>query len=169
MINNLKLKYVSFFGSFYFEFCHSFPNLRYQIYTLGWRPYQPPFCRFLVELESLRNLLSNDSKFVSFGTMFIQSGSKVIQMGSCLFQSVDTHNFTEVPTFWITHGCIVEIKAQSGHLKLIFGHLYGIRMNLFTFVNLILAFSTSIWLKQSIDGKLVMKSFKWYQLYNIWF
>ena len=80
-----------------------------------------------------------------------------------------THNFTEVPTFRITHGCIVEIKAQSGHLKLIFGHLYGICMNLFTFVNLILAFSTSIWLKQSIDGKLVMKSFKWYQLYNIWF
>ena len=104
-------------------------------------------------------LISNNSKFLSFGTVVIQSGSKVIQMGSCLFQSIDTHSYTEVPTFWITHGCIVEIKAQSGHLKLIFGHLYGIRMNLFTFVNLILAFSTSIWLKQSINGKLVMKNF----------
>ena len=145
MINNLKLKCVSLFGSFYFEFCHSFPNLRYQIYTLGWRPYQPPFCRFLVELESLCNVLSNDSKFVSFGTVFIQSGSKVIRMRSCLFQSIDTHTILlKYQLFGSPMGASWKIKAQSGHLKLILGHLYGIRMNLFTFVNLILAFSTSI-------------------------
>ena len=117
MINNLKLKYVSFFGSFYFEFCHSFPNLRYQIYTLGWRPYQPPFCRFLVELESLRNLLSNDSKFVSFGTMFIQSGSKVIQMGSCLFQSVDTQFYWKYQLFGSPMGASWKSRHKVGTLS----------------------------------------------------
>ena len=49
---------MSLFWFFHFEFCHSFPNLRYQIYTLGWRPYQPPFCRFLVQLERLCNVLN---------------------------------------------------------------------------------------------------------------
>jgi len=145
MINNLKLKIRLFFWFYRFQFCHSFPNLRNQIYTLGWRPYQPPFCGFLVQLESLCNVLSNDSKFVSFGTVVIQSGSKVIQMGSCLFQSADTHTIIlKYQLFGSPMGASWKIKAQSGHLKLILGHLYGIRMILFTFVNLILAFSTSI-------------------------